>query len=301
MTEATPIAVIVASCGRPRELGALVARLRSDGPAPVRIVLSVCDEAALPPPSALPRGDDLHVIVGRRGSCEQRNAALDALDGTAGLVVFFDDDYVPARGALAGISATFAACPELVGCEGVVLADGAAGAAIEEVRALELVRRHERRTHVGDAPRIERGLKGLYGCNMAFRASAVATLRFDERLPLYAWQEDVDFSWRACGGDPLRLGSSSAFAGVHRGVKSGRVSGVRFGYSQIANPLYLMGKGTMERRFGLRLAARNLLSNLVRSARPEPWVDRRGRLRGNLHALRDLLAGRLDPGRVLDL
>jgi len=34
---------------------------------------------------------------------------------------------------------------------------------------------------------------------------------------------------------------------------------------------------------------------------PEPWVDRRGRVRGNLMAFRDLLRGRLDPRRILEI
>jgi hypothetical protein len=41
--------------------------------------------------------------------------------------------------------------------------------------------------------------------------------------------------------------------------------------------------------------------NLVRSLAPEPWVDRRGRLRGNLLALADLMRGRMHPMRVMEL
>jgi hypothetical protein len=47
------------------------------------------------------------------------------------------------------------------------------------------------------------------------------------------------------------------------------------------------------------MIARNLVANAVRSLRPEPWVDRRGRLRGNVLAVADLVRGRLDPRRVL--
>jgi len=39
----------------------------------------------------------------------------------------------------------------------------------------------------------------------------------------------------------------------------------------------------------------------VKSLRPEPWIDRPGRLRGNLIAIGDLLRGRLDPARIQDL
>jgi hypothetical protein len=41
--------------------------------------------------------------------------------------------------------------------------------------------------------------------------------------------------------------------------------------------------------------------NLARSPFPEPWADRRGRFRGNMLALGDLLRGRLGPGRIEEL
>ena len=44
-----------------------------------------------------------------------------------------------------------------------------------------------------------------------------------------------------------------------------------------------------------------MASNVFRSPWPEPFVDRVGRLRGNLLALRDLATGRIGPERVLEL
>jgi hypothetical protein len=46
---------------------------------------------------------------------------------------------------------------------------------------------------------------------------------------------------------------------------------------------------------------RNLAANLARSFWPEAWVDRRGRLRGNLLALCHVLTGRIEPEHVLKL
>jgi len=51
----------------------------------------------------------------------------------------------------------------------------------------------------------------------------------------------------------------------------------------------------------VKLAGRNLMANAARSFRPEPFVDRRGRLRGNMIALMDLIRGRIAPERVLEL
>ena len=46
----------------------------------------------------------------------------------------------------------------------------------------------------------------------------------------------------------------------------------------------------------------NVGANLVGACRnDEPFVDRRGRLRGNLRGIADLLAGRSSPERILDL
>ncbi len=123
--------------------------------------------------------------------------------------------------------------------------------------------------------------------------------RFDEALPLYAWQEDIDFSRQlAPFGEIVQ---TQALTGVHLGVKRGRTSGVRFGYSQVANPIYLMSKGTMSVAFGARHVARNLLANLAHLPWPEPHVDRYGRCKGNLLAVLDLLRGRLHPQRVLEM
>jgi hypothetical protein len=134
---------------------------------------------------------------------------------------------------------------------------------------------------------------------MAFRAGDIGAERFDERLPLYGWQEDVDFAMRVARG--RAIGRTDGFHGVHQGIKRGRTSGRRFGYSQIVNPAYLYRKGSMSRKKMLNLAVRNFIANHVRALRPEPWVDRRGRIVGNWLALLDLARGRVEPERVLAL
>ena len=136
---------------------------------------------------------------------------------------------------------------------------------------------------------------------MAFRCAPIQTnqLRFDEALPLYSWLEDVDFSRKvATYGRCVR---ASGLLGVHLGTKAGRTSGVRLGYSQVMNPVYLTQRTTMRTPHALRLISGNIAANLMKSFWPEPWIDRRGRLRGNLIALGDVLRGRIDPRRILSL
>jgi len=136
---------------------------------------------------------------------------------------------------------------------------------------------------------------------MSFRMEPIRRhgVLFDENLPLYGWQEDIDFSRQLA---PFgRIVDANVLRGVHLGTKGGRTSGVRFGYSQIANPVYLIRKGTMSVGFAAALMWRNVVANAGRSFRPEPWIDRRGRLWGNWLALWDLVTRRMSPRRILDL
>ncbi len=140
-----------------------------------------------------------------------------------------------------------------------------------------------------------------YGCNMTFRLTKVREhgLRFDEQLPAYGWYEDMDFSRRLrVHGALMRLPGA---VGVHLGAKVGRVSGRRLGYSQVANPIYLARKGSYPWSHALRSVGRNFANNLLWSLKPEPWVDRRGRLRGNLRAFAELLVGQAHPSRILQI
>ena len=128
---------------------------------------------------------------------------------------------------------------------------------------------------------------------MAFRVSTIGDHRFDERLVLYGWLEDRDFAAALArkGGKLVKIANAY---GVHMGTKVGRVAGDRLGYSQVVNPIYMLRKGTMTIGQVSDHMFRNLTSNIVLSIRPEPYVDRVGRLRGNLRGLADELLARLD-------
>jgi hypothetical protein len=54
-------------------------------------------------------------------------------------------------------------------------------------------------------------------------------------------------------------------------------------------------------RHAVKLIWRNLAANLLRSIYPEPWIDRKGRLKGNCLAILDIAIGRSSPGRILQL
>jgi glycosyltransferase involved in cell wall biosynthesis/GT2 family glycosyltransferase len=285
------LTVGIASLGRPEVLAQTLARLRLQSRAPDQVV--VCT----PHGSDLAGADQAYpgvkTLIGPRGLACQRNAILRTVEKDD-VLVFFDDDFVASPDYLQNVEAIMRDNAEVMMTTGRLIEDGILGPGLTFAAADERVMQ----ANLGAS---SCGLKDVYngyGCNMAMRIAPVVAngLVFDERLPLYGWLEDVDFSRQLARFG--RVVSTEATRGVHLGVKQGRQRGVRLGYSQVANPLYLIGKGTMSPRRALTLIARNLAANTVRSLRAEPWVDRRGRLAGNVRAMLDLVAGRLDPGRI---
>lgn len=285
------LAVIVASLGRRWCVGRLLELLAVQKRPPDMTVVSVITPTDAP--ESTPPSLDVEVICSPLGLCAQRNRGLDRVGESADIVAFLDDDFVPAADFLENLERLFTDRPDLVGATGVVLADGVTGPGLDYDEAIEIVSRPR-----ADPP-FERPIPNLYGCNMAYRQAAVGAIRFDERLPLYGWLEDADFSLSVGRKGPMI--QSGRLAGVHLGVKAGRTSGVRFGYSQISNPIYLYRKGTMPFRQSASNILRNLATNHVKALAPEPYIDRRGRVKGNWIAFFDLMRGRLSPERILDL
>jgi GT2 family glycosyltransferase len=231
------------------------------------------------------------VVLARRGSCAQRNHGIELLAGRADTITFFDDDFVAAPDYLEQVERLFSTYPDVVGVTGELIADGVTGQGFTFEEAVRRISEADRSRGAAIRDRA-----ALYGCNMTIRMCAAEGLRFDEALPLYGWQEDIDFTVQLARRG--RLISSPAVTGVHMGTKSGRTSGRRFGYSQVANLVYLSRKGTMQPGLGRRLLIGNLVSNALRQFFPEPHVDRHGRFVGNLIAIGDLVRGRIDPRRI---
>jgi GT2 family glycosyltransferase len=230
------------------------------------------------------------------GLPRQRNRILDAAQDCDALL-YIDDDFLCAPEWLAVLEAVMTAQPHCAVATGTVIADGAKGPGItvEAGRAILAAD-----VKPADALAFTPHFNG-YGCNMAVRLAPMREhgLRFDERLPLYAWYEDIDLTRRLLpSGSILRLAGAR---GVHLGTKSGRVPGIRLGYSQVVNPIYLARKGSFPWNHAIPSAARHCLINLLKSARPEPEVDRWGRFQGNIIGVLDLLRGRAAPERILDL
>lgn len=291
------LTVAIPSVGRAPILARTVAALADQDRLPdvVRVAVPAAADAEGLDPGTVPF--PLEILTTRKGLTAQRNAMIDAARPDD-ILLMLDDDFLLAPDFLARMERIFAARPGTVMLTGEVLADGIIGPGFDHAEGL-------RHLEAGLArPVAEPALQPVhtgYGCNMAFRAAPVIThgLRFDEALPLYGWLEDVDFSARlAAHGEILR---ASALRGVHLGTKTGRTPGLYLGYSQIANPVYMIRKGTLNRRRAAAMMLRNMASNSLRGLRNRGWADYRGRFRGNLLAWADILRGRDRPDRILEL
>lgn len=292
--------VSIATKGRPKDLAGIFPFLRRQSLTPKTIlVVATCEDDV----RGLERfaDENLVVIFSAAGLAKQRNVALRWVRENTDLdfLVFFDDDFRPHSDWLRAAHYTLSGREGAVGVTGRVVADGIGKGGVSE----DLVEDYLSGTLPAQKHRMsgsaKRTLDTLYGCNMAYSADVVRSYHFDENLPAYGWQEDFDFSARARELGPLLY--EPACRGVHLGTVSGREVGVRLGYSQIANPIYLGLKGTMRWRYAVTLLLKNIVANHVKSRWAEPWIDRRGRASGNRKAIADLISGNLSPSRIQDL
>lgn len=286
------VCVVYATIGRADVLSLTYTALKRQTLPPSSIIVSA---HSLADAGDLATDPNVTLLLGPAGSSRQRNQALHNLPDGTDIVAFFDDDFVPHPNWIEKIVEVFQADPTVGAVTGNLLVDGIKGPGLAFADAVKLLDA----PHAGRTDWLEEHYSP-YGCNMAFRASMITGITFDERLVLYGWLEDRDFG-AALAKRNAKLVKTGAALGVHLGVKRGRVSGVKLGYSQVVNPFYLKRKGSMRVGQVIDHVFRNLTSNLVKSARPEPYIDRAGRLRGNLWGLLDVLRGRLTPERARQL
>ena len=296
--------VIVATKGRPREVVHLVADLALQT-CPPEAVIVVCTDPSDVTGLDISRYDTGRVAivtVEKPGLTRQRNAGIAKLIDTGaisatgeGLVVFFDDDFRPARDWLEQAAAAFASRPDAVALGGALLLNETG---TSEEHAAALIEKDAIDRQQAPAAPVQGG-DGLYGCNMAVPGRILVDTRFDEGLPLYSWLEDADFSIRLKRRGMIVY--APACRGVHLNTVGGRIGGVRFGYSQIANPVYLTRRGSMPAGVTLKLVAQAFTANVYRCLRRRPGVDHPGRLRGNLRAVWDMARRRDAPDRILQL
>ena len=290
------VSVVLASVGRKIALIDVLKDLSEQTLAISQVVISTPKAEDAPELAAIPEAlrPAVTYVTGVLGNSAQRNAGCHALRPTD-YIAFFDDDSRVHREYLEQAVGFLQSVRDAAGLEGVVIKDGAAiGREVSSAEATSLL--HD----FLDSDRNVTSVVKLYGCNFVVRSSLIADLSFDERLPLYGWLEDLDYSRQLLKrGRLFRLHSAAI---VHRGISSGgRKAHRRFGYSQVANPVYLRSKGSISWRELTVFLIKGLPNNAVASA---IGPDRRGHYRrvcGNLIAVRDFSVGRLDPARITEL
>jgi len=268
----------------------MLGQLEAQTVRPAKVIYSAHEDADIGarPDCTLP----VEYVFGPPGISTQRNAALQRLGDDIDTVVFFDDDFVPSRFWVERVLAIFERS-DVVAASGHVVWDGAQSEGMTWNAGAELVSTQDAAVTAGAESKSDlRENATLYGCNMAARRSALKDICFDERLVLYSWMEDLDLSIRLA-----RTGKvvwSSGLWGAHMGIKSGRTPGMQLGYSQLVNPWYLYKKGTLSRAQAISSMIRPLAANAMKSFFPEEYIDRRGRLKGNLLGLWELIRYRED-------
>lgn len=279
--------IMVASKGRPEVLERALPFWQAQE---VPVVFVVTDPADLPKNMT----SAVTVLMSPAGLTKQRNTGLNWVGGRYDFVIFFDDDFLPTPGWLDSVVAAFEKYPACGAITGGVLADGMIDPSLTWAKANELISKASEPRHTYEA------VKNPYGCNMALRMSAMANLRFDERLPAYGWLEDWDIggALRKAGWQVARV---TPPLGVHLGVQVARQSGVKMGYSQIVNNIYIWRKGHGSGARLILMAVRNVLANLVGVLKHDPRVDRLGRLKGNIIALKRLMFVGIDPEYISNI
>ncbi|SDI39924.1 glycosyltransferase family 2 protein [Aliiruegeria lutimaris] len=287
------IVIGIPTAGRREILSDTVRHIQTQDRLPDLVILSVSEEDDIDREALRDLTFPVQIIVGPRGLSVQRNRILEQLE-PSDILMFLDDDFLMEPDYLDRIDTLFKQNPDVVLATGTVIADGVVGRGYWHDTGLDFLEKHVR----SDEPERLTEVYNGYGCNMAIRAATVLQngITFDEELPLYSWLEDLDFSRQLAAFG--RLVRSNRLFGVHLGTKTGRTPGIRLGYSQIVNPVYMLRKGTVSPGRMFRLTGRVFASNLVYSIRPREWTDSRGRLKGNFLAFLDILRGRIDPQRA---
>jgi glycosyltransferase involved in cell wall biosynthesis len=269
------VSVVIATAGRPDILHDTIQSLYRQSIAPFEIIVCLPDYASIRPSTAAVS----KVIESLRGLCPQRNAGLKAVRGE--YTLFLDDDIELPPDYMKICLRIMQQNPHIALVGGWAFIEGTGRA-----EALELIAKE---AAIDDSLPDCVPAFSCYGCNMFVRSDIARRELFDENLPLYGWLEDYDWSRRIAKHGAVAWSAKARV--VHLRTPSGRTDSRLFGYSQIANPLYLYHKGTMPGRKLVSHWAGSLAGNLRHL--------RKSHLRGNSLALWDFVCGRIHPRRIL--
>ena len=294
------VSVIICSVNRPAILHDTIVSITRQRRTPAEVlIVSPGAEHVLPETLDMP---GVRLVIGPLGLPSQRNAGLDRVSPECDLVAFFDDDIELSELYLEETARLFSENPRILVASGRLLHDGGRSTIVARSQAREMCLEHDRTSVRSTGTGNFRLASSAYGCNMIVRYTAARNVRFDEGLPLYAWLEDRDYSHRITKNQHPPVEYRDAIA-VHLGTRSGRIGGVRMGFSEIINPIYLWSKN---RTFPLHYIVvqywiRCLIGNVLGILTRDSEYDRHGLLKGNLIGFRHLISGSWDPKYIAEI
>jgi len=293
------IGVVVPTKGRSESVAELLKCLQYQTLLPTIVVFSATGPSDIGMHGDLCREKNVQpfnvkVAFGAPGSSMQRNRGIDLIINDVDLIAFIDDDIALSKDWLEQMSRLFVSDREIVGASGNILRDGSIVGPMTWQEAHDILAEKENSpSSLKEAVVIS----STAGGHSVFRSEALRENRFDERLALYGWLEDKDLSMRV--GRKGRLIGCNRAVGVHLGLTRGKVSGTKYGYSQIVNPWYLKTKGVLSTTQSLRFIAQALAANLYKVVSTNDKIDYRGRFYGNLLGVAELVSGQCRPERVI--
>jgi len=179
----------------------------------------------------------VHLLVATQiGASIQRNQGIRKIDTSVRYVCFLDDDMELHRDYFTEIEKVFDSDSRIAGFSGMVLANGN----INRIHAREKLDAHEIYPEMPSFGFYPNKWPGFYGCNMNIRRDLLQVEVFDEKLPFNSLGEDCEMGFRLSHHG--FVGGSARCPAVHLATKSGRISEVGLGYSQIINYLYFTQK-----------------------------------------------------------
>ena len=294
------VAVVIATVGRRNIVKETIDSLATRTTLPEVVIVvgvSVEDLPEISPSWPFP------VIVKQspiKSSATQRNVGIKNLPDNIHTVCFLDDDMEVHDNYFLEVESSMRA-KEIAGFSSIVLVNGN----IERNKAREILDRYMIDPNLPGFGFMRDKWPGFYGCAMTVRRSLLEIEKFDENLPLYAIGEDAEMGFRLSRHG--FVGGSGRSPVVHLAAKSGRISEVGVGYAQVINILYFANKGIGYPKSKayweslVKLPLVNLVCLLVPKLEKRRNIDRRGRVIGNLYALRDVVIGKIDPMRLLKI
>ncbi len=281
---------IICSLNRPQMLHETVLSLVHQT-TPCEIIVSVPDEShVLNETCRLPR---VRLVTGSKGSCAQRNSALSSVRGECAAIFFFDDDVEVDCDYIRHMLAMLEKDSGVALAAGLNLGRGAIPGSLDREKAKRFIREKRASQPIG---REVETIRAAIACRMCMRGSLLGIVRFDERLPLYGYQEDLDFSLQCRRYGRIVMNRRCLM--VHIETNSGRMGSKRRGYSEVVNPFYIWSKKT-----GANLArvGAGSVRRTLRNVFHLHTADGRRQFAGNLAGWLRLATGRADPEYILRL